>query len=130
VSPHAFDSGPQTVAVDAHSYGRGGSTHVPCSQTIEPVHVPHWLMLPQPSDWAPHACALHACLLHGPHVFENASQTSGLGQDPQSMDAPHPSTNTPHAAPCEAQVSAGHAPHWCVVMSHSWPSGQPPQSVW
>lgn len=46
------------------------------------------------------------------------------------MDAPHPSTNTPHAAPCEAHVSAGHGPHWCVVMSHSWPSGQPPQSVW
>ena len=84
-------------------------THVPCSQTCSPLQSPHWLTPAQPSDCAPHWVGPHGCRLQVMQVFEIASQTKGGGHDPQSVDTPHPSVNTPQVIPWERLLDAASA---------------------
>ena len=72
-------------------------------------------MPPQPSDSDPHVPAgksVHFFLAHAPQVNVTASQTSPVGQLPQSTLLPQPSGTLPQ---CPAQETAEQVIHWFAL---------------
>src|SRR5690606_18991018 len=98
--------------------------------------VPHWMMLPQPSEMAPQLAPSAPQVVRtqpAPHWFGPAPPHTPLsGHVPQLSEPPQPSPMKPHSASSVSQVSLVHWgwPHWFAVPPPPQESGalQAPQS--
>jgi hypothetical protein len=114
----------QSKPSDAHVFGvHGPIPHwlgIVAPQTCMPVHVPHMIVFPQPSEVVPHL-APSAAQVVGLHSHLVTLQVNGAAQLPQSSLPPQPSSTIPHSALACWHVFGGQA--------HTFGTPPPPHIV-